>query len=204
MAVLGFCQIWAKMPQPPRAEILVQCIVTQILMLPAIKQLSSYRSVKKSTFGGFLLKIFPRFDRTGQKAPRVTIITAAGSQAAAKSVLLGKGKPRDLDYPAFWTGARRCGAEIWHAALSASPPECKNSGTAGIELPQMSLVRLIRISLTIRPSVSLLSLWQHFIWIWFLREFVLKKRLSPASADELRMLRTHRRGVCMLSNDPRG
>jgi hypothetical protein len=26
---------------------------------------------KKSTFGGFLLKIFPKFERTGQKAPRV-------------------------------------------------------------------------------------------------------------------------------------
>ena len=32
----------------------------------------------KSTFRGFLLKIFPKFERPGQKAPRVSIITAAG------------------------------------------------------------------------------------------------------------------------------
>ena len=35
---------------------------------------------KKSAFGGFLLKIFPKFERTGQKAPRVSIITAAGTE----------------------------------------------------------------------------------------------------------------------------
>ena len=35
---------------------------------------------KKSTFGGFLLKIFSKIERTGQKAPRVSIITAAGMQ----------------------------------------------------------------------------------------------------------------------------
>ena len=57
----------------------------------------------------------------------------------------GKGKPRDLDYPACWTGARKCGAEIWRAALSASPPKCKNGATAGFELPHMSLLRLMRL-----------------------------------------------------------
>ena len=107
-------------------------------MLSAIEHLSSYISVqKKSTFRGFLLQIFPKFERTGQKAPRVSI----------------KGKPRDLDYPACWTGARRCGAEIGRAALSANPPKCKNSGTAGFELPQMCLLHSMRISLTIRPSI---------------------------------------------------
>ena len=39
--------------------------------------LSAIKLSKKSTFGGFLLKIFPKFKRTGQKAPRVSIITAA-------------------------------------------------------------------------------------------------------------------------------
>ena len=34
---------------------------------------------KKSTFGGFPMKIFPKFERTGQKVPRVGIVTAAGT-----------------------------------------------------------------------------------------------------------------------------
>ena len=115
-----------------------------------------------------------------------------------------KGKPRDLDYPACWTGARRCGAEIWRAALSASPPKCKNGCTAGIEPPQTSLLRVMRICVPIRSPISLLPMQQHPIWIWSLRDFVFKKRRSPASADELRMLRMHRRGVSMLSSGPRG
>ena len=60
--MLGVRQItlWAKMPQPPRAEILVQCIVTEILMLPAIKQLSSYRSVKKIHIWWFPAEDIPK------------------------------------------------------------------------------------------------------------------------------------------------
>ena len=115
-----------------------------------------------------------------------------------------KGKPRDLDYPACWTGARRCGAEIWRAALSPSPPKCKNGGTAGFEVPYIFLLRLMRMSLPIRPPVLLLAMREHFIVIPSLRKFVFKKRHSPASAGELRMLRTHRRGPYMLSSDPRG
>ena len=115
-----------------------------------------------------------------------------------------KGKPRDLDYPACWTGARKCGAEIWRAALSASPPKCKNGGMTGFELPYMSLLRLMRMYLPIRSPISLLAVREHLIWIWSLLKFVFKKRRSPASAGELRMLRTHRRGVCMLSSGPRG
>ena len=42
---------------------------------------------KKSTFGGFLLKIFPKFERTGQKVPHVSIITAAGTVAALPVVI---------------------------------------------------------------------------------------------------------------------
>ena len=57
-----------------KTRIVVQCIVTEILMLPAIKQLSSYRSVKKIHIWWILLKIFPKFERTGQKVPRVSII----------------------------------------------------------------------------------------------------------------------------------
>ena len=38
-APLEVSHIWAKMPQPPRARILVQCTVTEILVLPAIRQL---------------------------------------------------------------------------------------------------------------------------------------------------------------------
>ena len=33
----------------------------------------------KSTFCGFLLKVLANFERTGQKVPRVSIITAAGN-----------------------------------------------------------------------------------------------------------------------------
>ena len=76
---------------------------------------------------------------------------------------VSKGKPRDLDYPACWTGARKCGAEIWRAALSASPPKCKNGATAGLELPHMSLLRFTRVSLSIRPPISLPAKREHFI-----------------------------------------
>ena len=34
---------------------------------------------KKSTFGGFLLKIFSKLERTGQKVPGLSIITDAGT-----------------------------------------------------------------------------------------------------------------------------
>ena len=127
-----------------------------------------------------------------------------GSARNSRAVSLGKGKPRDLNYPVCWTGARRCGAEISRAALSASPPKCKNGGTAGFEPPHISLLRLLRICFPIRPPISSLAMRQHFIWIWSLREFVFKKKCSPASAGKLRMLRTHRRGLYMLSGDPRG
>ena len=53
-------QIWAKMPEPTRARILVQCIVTKILMLSAIKQLSTYRSVKKNPFSWFPVEDIPK------------------------------------------------------------------------------------------------------------------------------------------------
>ena len=149
------------MPQPPRAEILVHCIVTEILVIPAIKQLSSYRSVKKSTFGGFLLNIFSKFERTGQKAPRVSIITAAGTEVVSRARFSLKGKPRDLDYPACCTGARRCAPKSDCAPI---PRKRKKGDTAGLEPPQCSLLRIIYPALPIGPLVRL----QHHPKILFM------------------------------------
>ena len=119
-------------------------------------------------------------------------------------ITLAKGKTPRLRLPRLldWRAPMRRGNLVRCAERQS--PKMQKWRYGRCEPPQMSLLRIMRICLPIRPPISLLTLRQHFIWIWSLRDFIFKKRRSPASADELRMLRTHRRGVCMLSGGPRG
>ena len=57
-----------------------------------------------------------------------------------------------LDYPACWTGARRCAPKSDCALV---PPNRKKSDTAGFELPQYSFSHLTHAALAIRPSPRL-------------------------------------------------
>ena len=102
-----------------------------------------------------------------------------------------KGKPRDLDYPACWTGARRCAPKSDCAPV---PPNGKKGARRDSNRRSTTSCQYYARLYPLGHCFACGVIQKYHLWIWSLRRNFLKKTKPPAEADGCWLFPAMRRG----------